>query len=131
MIEKILQEKFNMKYEGLKPLFLFVNPVYRNFLTMSYEYYVPDDPNKYDKIYSLNVIYTPLIKKWKISEDRVIYKYPLEKEIMKKREICPICRGAGTIKHEKHKLANVHQILQKERVEVCSRCNGTGEVCKG
>ncbi len=128
MIEKILQAKFNMAEEGKTPKFLFANPVYRAFFTMRVEYYVPDDPREFDKIYNLNVFYTPIVKKWKISDSNIIYKYPLENNNMTKREVCPRCRGSGIIEQETSKLANRWQIIYKKRDKVCSRCKGKGEI---
>lgn len=48
-----------------------------------------------------------------------------------KRVICNACKGAGYIKYDKRKSANKHALdRQKERFEVCSKCQGKGYVLR-
>jgi hypothetical protein len=127
MIDKILLAKSDMIDKGDKPLYLHIDPRLRWELTTRDTYL--SNPSGFDSIFGLNIISNKYIKKWKISENRVFYKFPPEKDDkMEKKNICPVCNGAGVIEQEKHKFSNYWSSLRKERTKLCVRCNGSGEI---
>lgn len=131
MIDKIFLAKSDMVREGESPLFLLINPALVPEIMIEATFLRNFNGGRHvlGKLFGLTIVSTPYINKWKVSEEGIYYEFPKKEEkIMKKIIICPACKGAGTVKIEKRKLANFFSILQKERIEVCKRCNGRGEI---